>query len=332
VKVRELIGASTLMAHAIDAGTSSATSVERWATCPFRYLLQNLLKVEATRRPEDDWTITPILRGTLIHEVLNDFFRELRGAGRFGPGDTFTAADHARLDAIAEAAFGRLEAEGRTGHPLAWENARTAILADLHALLEKDEAWREEEKLRPALFERSFGEESEPDSWPAVTVALGEERSVAFRGFIDRIDFSQPGQAPRRALVIDYKTGSAEPYGDLKKDPLGEGRRVQLALYGRALRGSPAGAGGLRVTAEYRFVSVKAGFARLKVDVDEAVDAGLDQVVQVAADGIGRGVFLPEPGVRDRGSFQNCRYCDYDRVCSTTRDEAWERKHGEAGR
>jgi hypothetical protein len=34
-----------------DAGASSATSLERWATCPFRYFLANVLRVEATERP-----------------------------------------------------------------------------------------------------------------------------------------------------------------------------------------------------------------------------------------------------------------------------------------
>ena len=62
------------------ASASSATGEERWATCHFRYFLQNVLRVDATRRPEDEWTITPIDRGKLVHTVFERFFSELRGA------------------------------------------------------------------------------------------------------------------------------------------------------------------------------------------------------------------------------------------------------------
>jgi hypothetical protein len=51
-------------------------------------------------------------------------------------------------------------------------------------------------------------------------------------------------------------------------------------------------------------------------------------VLQWAADGVGGGVFLSVPGARDRGSFANCAYCDFDRVCGAARDEAWQRKSG----
>src|SRR5207244_10576388 len=135
--------------------------------CPFQYLLQNVLRVQATRRPEDEWTITPLDRGRLVHLVLEAFFRALHDAGRLGPDDAFTPADHARLEAIASEVFAALEAEGRTGHPLAWENARAAILADLHALLEKDEAWRRAEGLVPTVFESSFGDPRVAEPWPA---------------------------------------------------------------------------------------------------------------------------------------------------------------------
>ena len=201
-------------------GASSATSLERWAGCPFQYLLVNVLRVQATERPEDEWTITPLDKGTLVHAVFERFFRELLAAGRCTPEDTFTRADHARLEAIAEELFQELEAQGRTGHPLAWENARAAILVDLHVQLEHDEAWRRDDRLVPALFERTFGDPRDPETWPPVEVPLGEDGLVArFRGAIDRVDLSPAGVRPRRALVIDYKTGGTWGYDGLQDDP-----------------------------------------------------------------------------------------------------------------
>ena len=88
----------------------------------------------------------------------------------------------------------------------------------------------------------------------------------------------------------------------------------------------------LDVRAEYRSVTARGGFERRTVAVTADVDAGLDALVQSVADAVGAGVFLPEPGEYDYGGYQHCRLCDYDRVCATSRAEAWERKRGEAGR
>jgi ATP-dependent helicase/nuclease subunit B len=107
------------------------------------------------------------------------------------------------------------------------------------------------------------------------------------------------------------------------------GRHVQLALYARAVRANltppPA-----EVRAEYRFASRKGRFERRQIVADERTDARLVEVVRHTANGIRAGVFLPTPGERVRGTFENCRFCDYDRVCSTSRDEAWRRKHPNA--
>jgi ATP-dependent helicase/nuclease subunit B len=37
-------------------------------------------------------------------------------------------------------------------------------------------------------------------------------------------------------------------------------------------------------------------------------------------------VFPGRPGGDDwRGGFENCRWCDFDRVCPSDRDRAWDR-------
>ncbi|MCC7103787.1 MAG: PD-(D/E)XK nuclease family protein, partial [Chloroflexi bacterium] len=232
----ELAATSRRLAEAFGSGWSSASSVERWAICPFQYLLQHVLRVAAVARPDEEWDVDAATRGRLVHEILDRFFRALCDEGRFGPEDRFTPADHDRLDALADAVFQQAERSGTTGHPLSWENARATIRSDLHRLLEKDERWRRDERLRPRFFERSFGWPDRPDSWPPATVVLPDGRAIPFRGVIDRIDVSQPGEWPRRAQVIDYKSGSADPYKKLRDaDPLLGGRRIQLALYARAL-------------------------------------------------------------------------------------------------
>jgi ATP-dependent helicase/nuclease subunit B len=313
--------ASSRIAYPFSGGSSasSATSLERWSTCPYQYFLTKVLRVEATERPEEEWTLNPLEKGTLVHAALETFFRERLAQGRSRPDEPFTVGDHTRLDEIVSELLADLEAQGRTGHAIAWENARAALVADLHLEIDREETWRTEEGLVPALFERTFGDERDPDTWPAVEVPLAAGSVVRFRGAIDRVDIS-----PSRVLVIDYKSGSTWGFDGLEDDPVLAGRHLQLVLYARATRGNVADVDDVR--AEFRFVSTKGKFERRQIVANADADQRLAEVVQHVADGIRSGVFLPRPGEYDRGTFKNCRFCEYDRICSTSRDLAWERK------
>jgi ATP-dependent helicase/DNAse subunit B len=316
------------MARAFAGGKVSATTVERWAGCHFQYFLQDVLRLQATRRPEDEWTIAPRDRGTVMHLVLRRFYQALHDAGRLRNGDRIGTADHDLLDTIAAEELDELERQGATGHSLAWANARTAILVDLHETIEKDQGWRDDERLRPHLFEQTFGNPDDPESWPSVAVTLGDGRTLSFSGQIDRIDVAR-GSPPREALIIDYKTGGIGSHNEIRHDPLCGGRHIQLAVYTRALLSRlPQGGETWLVRAEYRFVTAKGEFKRLPIEGGPALDQRLDQVLQWVADGVGGGTFLAVPGARSRRTFANCTTCAYDRVCSPTRDETWERKQG----
>src|SRR6202011_1193986 len=137
----------------------SASGVETWASCPFRYFLGRVLEVEPTDRPEDQesWTISPIDRGSLIHGILEEFYRTLHESGRPGPAETFTEADRELIGAIARKRFGEVEDLGQTGYQLAWQNTQAAILLDLETVLTRDEEFRREHAVRPEHFEEGFG-------------------------------------------------------------------------------------------------------------------------------------------------------------------------------
>ena len=53
----------------------SATRLQQWAECPFRYLLANVLRVPVEDQPERLLELSPLERGTLVHEVLERFVR-----------------------------------------------------------------------------------------------------------------------------------------------------------------------------------------------------------------------------------------------------------------
>ena len=54
----------------------SATRLEAWSSCPFRYFLANVLRIPVEDTPERLLELTPLDRGSLVHEVLERFIAE----------------------------------------------------------------------------------------------------------------------------------------------------------------------------------------------------------------------------------------------------------------
>jgi RecB family exonuclease len=113
------------------------------------------------------------------------------------------------------------------------EAVRTAVLesmvADLRRYLIQEAG--DEFDWEPQMLELRFGFEADEGSLPPLTLVQDGER-VVVRGVIDRIDI-EPGPG-RRAIVRDYKSGSARP--EQQGARWNTDRRVQVALYMLAVR------------------------------------------------------------------------------------------------
>jgi hypothetical protein len=206
-------------------------------------------------------------------------------------------------------------------------------------LLDHDRYYRDRNDLR--LEERAALNYDHPDSLETDLLVKHVRDLKAGRAVeAPRYDFTRHARLtekdtlqPRRALIVDYKTGQTAGFEDLKgQNPLLGGRHLQLALYARALRaGLGAGADELEVRAEFRFVTSRGGFSRLAITANRAVEAELERIVGTVAEAVGQGAFPAVPGAFSNGRFENCRNCAYDRVCAVSRDEAWERKCRQPG-
>ena len=213
--------------------------------------------------------------------------------------------------------------DGKTGRHLI-SNAETSakVVADLEAFLVEDSRLRERFNVTPQSVEARFG--FGEDSWEASEVELSDGRTVRFRGMIDRVDIDESG---RRALVTDYKTGSITPYSGLNQDPLDGGRKLQLPIYSLATRQQMGN--DVVVSAAYWFISSRSKFGlrpAAPVEIDDVSDRFKDVVAEITK-GIGSGMFPANPGPRSYfGGFENCAFCEFDRICPTRRDVVWERK------
>lgn len=298
----------------------SSTRLEGWARCPFAYFGQRLLDVYPVDDPEQQLEMSAMVRGSLIHEILEQFITEVLArppARQPGPAQPWGDDDHALIRRIAEQVCSAYEARGLTGRPVFWRRDRAQIVALAQRFLLDDDRKRRERGTRPMAAEQAFGF----DGADPVELALPDGRRLRFRGAIDRID-TGPGDS---LLVLDYKTGRADDYRALSADnPDERGTRLQLVVYAQAAR-ALAGRPDAPVTAEYWFVSERGGFTRAGYPVDEAVLARVTATLGTIVEGIERGAFPHHP-VEAYVPWVACPYCDPDGMGVAELRRDWERK------
>ena len=118
--------------------TVSATRLERWANCPFAYLMRDVLGIGEVENPEEQLTITPQHRGSLVHDVLERFIAGVLDRPP-APDEAWGAPDEERLEQHrARRSFADYEAKGLTGRAVFWGRERKRIMADLSKVLELD--------------------------------------------------------------------------------------------------------------------------------------------------------------------------------------------------
>ena len=314
----ELMGKSHRLGLPQDS-QFSPTRLERWAVCPFRYFLGDILGISVLERPEEVMTISPLDRGALLHRAMERFVNTAQEKGELPDfGEIWNQSHWELLMNIAEDEFEKAEASGITGRRLLWEITKEEMRQDLMALLEMDSQWRAQEKSRPLWVEREFGF-AKDNNLPPVVLTLKNGVQIYLRGLIDRVD---ENASRSKIIVVDYKFGSTFSYKDMDKDPLGDGQHLQLPVY--ALAVSNAIGGSAEVVALYWFATARGNFEMKIVPLAE-VETRFQEMIKIIASGIEQGLFPANPGSPDNQT-ENCRYCDFDRICPANRDLLWERK------
>lgn len=299
----------------------SATTLEDYVTCPFRFYLRHVLGTEPL--PEEERDLSATAYGMIVHEVCQLFYRDwMSGHGTGpGPGEKEEATAHILAQAETELAC-------HTRRGAAWEAGMETLLGTDGAgpgLFEEfilQETETRTAPFVPSLFEAGFGTPDRPGSIHDAPVALtvpGDEHPLLLRGFIDRVDRMPDGTF----LVTDYKTGSHP-----NQSTIIAGEALQLALYVRALEviTGAAGAGasyyemkrrGVQnsvVVHDTRYADLLTSYPMKKLKKDappfpEIIDNAVLAAARATA-GIRAGRF---PLAADAG---NCPgYCEYTHIC-----------------
>ena len=292
----------------------SASGLERYANCPFRYFLEKGLGVEPPNDDEPDtnqW-LDPMTRGSLLHDIYRDFLRTLRTANRRA-----SATDWDSLWQIATKAIADLRATLPPGSEFVFDSEKNQIENDLRLFLKLES---ERSESIPVALEVPFGfgpgtaDPDEPLSRDeAIEIKIGAGETVRLRGRIDRIDRLGDGTYE----VIDYKTGRLRP--DEYSTNFGSGTLLQHALYGMAAK-NLLGSGAQVAQSTYWFSTEKAWG-------EQVSKPGFLDVLPVLRDlstAIATGVFVRG------GKGLGCRYCEYSAACLSGETDAAAQKWNSA--
>jgi RecB family exonuclease len=288
-------------------GKVSPTSMETYGGCGFKYFARSALRLNVVDSPEERELMDPAAKGSLVHRVIEAFFREQQAASRPGVAEAWTDADREHVFGILDQELEEAAERGLLGLDIFAGHERQVLRADLAEFLAQDSEFRAETRAVPHGFE--------------VPIPETDIAGVTLRGFADRIDMTPDG---KQAWVIDYKTGSTFGFGDMKKDPLQSGKKLQLPAYLLAVPDAE------EAEAFYWFISQKGGFEHIGYERNPERDKRFRATLQAIVEGIGAGAFPAVPGEwKDfNNNFENCGYCEFDRICARRRDDAFADKAG----
>lgn len=298
----------------------SASQMNDYGLCGFRFFAKRLLKLEPLLEPEEGLDV--LQRGTLNHAILEATYRRLAAE------NIPLTPDYAE---IALAILREIAAEQLADAPrqygfrasALWQQEQQTILRKLEAIIQQDfsadspvNSFSDGLPRQPYRLEQPFGLDPAAPLEIPLPDPIG---ALRVQGYIDRMD--RVGDA---VVVIDYKTGSTP----IPTDEMREGRNFQMLLYVLAgeqiLAANPDPtapkqvAGGL-----FWHLGSQAASGKLDLQTEEgrsAVEDGLAHLSEHIRQGRA-GLFPAEPGKRVDGACSHI--CEYSQLCRIRVRRGW---------
>lgn len=192
----------------------SASKINDFGLCPFRFFANNVLNLTPVEEPTEGFAADRL--GTAYHEILEKTYKQLKEQGIELTADSLTDAIKI-AEENCEAILQKLLKDKKIRKSGMWDFDKNEIKKRIVNLLRAETIANEEHSARPMEFEQHFGYDNKPP-----LVIGNNEGLIKIRGSIDRIDQTEDG-----LVVIDYKT-SRSPIS--AKEAL-EGRNLQLPIY-----------------------------------------------------------------------------------------------------
>lgn len=310
--------------------TWSASALNKYGECPFKFWLAQMVKVEPRKEPQPELSV--LVRGKLYHKALELYYMRLFEHDR-RTNKSIAKHDEPKSELIAEhdnaksESITELDKEGLLASALRdaiesfkddpefrpgpyWQNDQNDMLFRLRRFVAYDEQRMQKDKtlFRPGKFEARFGFKF-GDSSPPLVIDT-KYGAATIRGAIDRIDIAQHEDGSVLANVIDYKSGStAIPVDDARK-----GANLQLPIYALAVQRAIM-PGAQVMSGHYLGISAAKSNGSIDFKHEKMADLldGTEEHIRNAVAGVAQGDFT----VRPYGS-KACKNCDFKPACRIT--------------
>ena len=289
----------------------SLTALQRYASCPYQFLLSAIYRLQPFEAPTPLQRLDPLTKGALFHEIQTAFYRERAAAGAL-PLTRENAADS--LEALDRAVSQVSEQQKDLLAPAVdrvWRDEIAALRKDLRRWVvlqgEAGDGWR------PERFELSFGLPLDADHDPhSVADPVVVDGRFVLRGSVDLVERHTTSRVLR---VTDHKTGKNRT---AVTTTINGGRTLQPVLYSlvvEEMTGEPVTAGRLY------YCTQAGGFTSHAVQLDPIARKTALRALEVIDRGVELGFLAASP---DTGA---CDYCDYRAVCGPLEEKRATKKN-----
>src|SRR5262249_18150401 len=206
----------------LGARPYSMSALQRFASCPYQFLLATIYRLEPWDEPEPLVRMDPLTRGSLFHEVQAGLYRALQKDGKLPIVPADVPAARRVLDQVLDRVAAEYEDQLAPAIERVWRDEIDEVRRDLSIWIRRiadDAGWT------PEYFEFSFGlsdQGRDPRSLKDPVVVDGRFR---LHGSVDLIE-RDPARDVLR--VTDHKTGKNRSNPDLI---VGGGAVLQPVLY-----------------------------------------------------------------------------------------------------
>jgi len=286
-----------LASQRMSARPYSLSALQKFATCPYQFLLSAIHRLEPAQEPEPLQKLDPLTRGALFHKVQAEFFRALHDEGHLPVTVASLNEALTRLDQIVAETAAEYYEQLAPAIDRVWRDEIADIARDLRVWarrLPNAQDWI------PEYFEFSFGlsdEGRDPRSVPDPVLIDGR---FLLRGSVDLIERRRDGRALR---VTDHKTGKNRTTW---KTVIGGGAILQPVLYSVAVTQAlemPVTSGRLF------YCTAPGGFTDHEIPLNDSNrDAGIE-AMEIVDRAIELGFLPVAPDSRA------CAWCDFRVVC-----------------
>ncbi|HEV2379131.1 MAG TPA: PD-(D/E)XK nuclease family protein [Terriglobia bacterium] len=299
--------------HRLRGRPYSPTALQKFALCPYQFLLSTIHRLEPREEAVHLVQIDPMTRGSIFHRVLADFMRQLQGSGKLPVTLSSLAEAQKMLDQTLDRVAEKQSDELAPAILPVWKDGIEGIRTDLRGWLqrmaESTPDWT------PIHFEFGIGfpptEDRDPASQPEAAILPGGYR---LHGIVDVIERRTGGEELR---VTDYKTGRDRNQQGMI---MGGGEVLQPVLYALAVEAAKH-----EKVSQGRlyFCTSAGGFSERVVELHNVTRQRAGQVLDLIDRAVER-VFLP-PAPKERA----CSWCDFREVCGPFEETRLTRKNQE---